>query len=204
LKEEKTLSQIASEYETHTNVISRWRDQALAALPGVFSEQLAQELATKEAAREKECPACHFLPSSVALRVIAMAGERIPLIAEIFAHVVGLGDIQRDIVYTAIFEAYKAHGFRDDLDLLATNLTYPTLSEVLQRIENIAQARHSQNVVALRETKAANSPQQTRGEDHGKAWRLTLTDSGVGWRLHYWQIPTTQGSMIEFANIVKK
>jgi hypothetical protein len=56
LKEEKTLSQIASEYETHTKVISRRRDQALAALPGVFSEQLAQELATKEAAREKECP----------------------------------------------------------------------------------------------------------------------------------------------------
>jgi len=54
LKEEKTLSQIASEYETHTNVISRWRDQALAALPGIFSEQSAQELAEKEAAWEKE------------------------------------------------------------------------------------------------------------------------------------------------------
>jgi transposase-like protein len=54
LKEEKTLSQIASEYETHTNVISRWRDQAVAALPGIFSEQSAQELATKEAAWEKE------------------------------------------------------------------------------------------------------------------------------------------------------
>lgn len=33
LREEKSLSQIASEYGTHTNVISRWRDQALAALP---------------------------------------------------------------------------------------------------------------------------------------------------------------------------
>jgi len=54
LKEEKTLSQIASEYETHTNVISRWRDQAVAALPSIFSEQSAQELATKEAAWEKE------------------------------------------------------------------------------------------------------------------------------------------------------
>ncbi len=54
LKEEKTLSQIASEYETHVNVISRWRDQALAALPGIFIEQSAQEQAAKEAAWEKE------------------------------------------------------------------------------------------------------------------------------------------------------
>ncbi len=54
LKEEKTLSQIASEYETHTNVISRWRDQAVAALPGIFSEHSAQDLAAKEAAWEKE------------------------------------------------------------------------------------------------------------------------------------------------------
>lgn len=28
LREEKSLSQIASEYGTHVNVISRWRDQA--------------------------------------------------------------------------------------------------------------------------------------------------------------------------------
>ena len=54
LKEEKTLSQIASAYETHVNVISRWRDQALTALPGIFSEQSAQEQAAKEAAWEKE------------------------------------------------------------------------------------------------------------------------------------------------------
>ena len=54
LREEKTLSQIASEYGTHTNVISRWRDQALAALPGAFSDQLANAQAAKEAAWEKE------------------------------------------------------------------------------------------------------------------------------------------------------
>jgi transposase-like protein len=54
LKEEKTLSQIASEYETHVNVISRWWDQALAALPGIFNEQPAQELAVKEAEWEKD------------------------------------------------------------------------------------------------------------------------------------------------------
>jgi transposase-like protein len=54
LKEEKSLSQIASEYGTHTNVISRWRDQAIAALPGVFNEQSAKEQAEKEAVWEKE------------------------------------------------------------------------------------------------------------------------------------------------------
>jgi transposase len=54
LREEKTLSHIASEYGTHTNVISRWRDQALAALPGVFNDQAASDQAAKEAAWEKE------------------------------------------------------------------------------------------------------------------------------------------------------
>ena len=49
LREEKTLSHIASEYGTHTNVISRWRDQALAALPGVFNDQAASDQAAKEA-----------------------------------------------------------------------------------------------------------------------------------------------------------
>ena len=54
LREEKTLSQIASEYATHANVISRWRDQALAALPGAFNDPAATDQAAKEAAWEKE------------------------------------------------------------------------------------------------------------------------------------------------------
>jgi transposase-like protein len=54
LREEKTLTQIASEYGTHVNVITRWRDQALAALPAVFDEKTAQVQAAKEAAWEKE------------------------------------------------------------------------------------------------------------------------------------------------------
>ena len=53
-REEKTLSQIASEYGTHTNVISRWRDQALAALPGAFNDQAVSDQASKEAAWEQE------------------------------------------------------------------------------------------------------------------------------------------------------
>jgi transposase len=54
LREEKSLSQIASEYGTHVNVISRWRDQALAALPGVFDDRQAQDQTAKEAEWEKE------------------------------------------------------------------------------------------------------------------------------------------------------
>lgn len=52
LREEKMFSQIASEYATHANVISRWRDQALAALPGAFNDQAATDQAAKEAAWE--------------------------------------------------------------------------------------------------------------------------------------------------------
>jgi len=42
LREEKSLSQIASEYGTHVNVISRWRDQALSGLPALFDDRQAR------------------------------------------------------------------------------------------------------------------------------------------------------------------
>ena len=54
LKEEKTVGQLAAEYGIHTNMLYRWRDQMLAGLPGLFSDQAAQELAEKEAEWEKE------------------------------------------------------------------------------------------------------------------------------------------------------
>jgi transposase len=54
LREEKSLAQIASEYGTHVNVISRWRDQALAGFPALFDDRLAQDQAAKEAEWEKE------------------------------------------------------------------------------------------------------------------------------------------------------
>jgi len=56
----------------------------------------------------------------------------------------------------------------------------------------------------LRETEAGNSPQRTRSRDNAKAWRLMLEKHGAGWRLHYWQIPTEEGSIIEFSNVVKE
>src|SRR6266478_2625000 len=54
LREEKSLSQIASEYGTHTNVISRWRDQALAGLPALFDDRVVHDQAAQEAEWEKE------------------------------------------------------------------------------------------------------------------------------------------------------
>ncbi|HEX6555600.1 MAG TPA: transposase [Ktedonobacteraceae bacterium] len=54
LREEKTVGQLASEYEVHSNMLYRWRDQALAGLPGLFNDQSAQELAEKEAEWQKE------------------------------------------------------------------------------------------------------------------------------------------------------
>ncbi len=36
LKETKTISQIAAEYEVHPNVLRAWRDQAVKELPAVF------------------------------------------------------------------------------------------------------------------------------------------------------------------------
>jgi transposase-like protein len=54
LKEEKTVGQLAAEYEVHSNMLYRWRDQMLAGLPGLFNDQTAQELAEKEAEWHKE------------------------------------------------------------------------------------------------------------------------------------------------------
>ena len=53
-REEKTVGQLAAEYGVHSNMLYRWRDQALAGLPSLFSDQATQELAQKEAAWQQE------------------------------------------------------------------------------------------------------------------------------------------------------
>lgn len=68
-------------------------------------------------------------------------------VAEIFAYVAGLGEIQKDIVYTSVRDAYKAHGFADEHEE-GTVLHYPTLKELLKRIEKNEQGRHTNNVAA--------------------------------------------------------
>jgi transposase len=54
LKEDKTVGQIAAEYEVHSNMLYRWREQMLAGLPGLFNDQTAQQLAEKEAEWRQE------------------------------------------------------------------------------------------------------------------------------------------------------
>ena len=56
----------------------------------------------------------------------------------------------------------------------------------------------------FRKSEAADSPQLIRDADQAKAWRLMVSKHGAGWRLHYWQIPTSEGSTIEFANVCKE
>jgi transposase len=53
-KEEKTISQLSSEYGIHSSQLYKWRDQALAGLPSLFTEQTEKDLAEKEAQWQKE------------------------------------------------------------------------------------------------------------------------------------------------------
>ncbi len=54
LKEEKTVGQLAAEYEVQSNMLYRWREQVIAGLPSLFNEQTAQELAEKESEWQQE------------------------------------------------------------------------------------------------------------------------------------------------------
>lgn len=54
LREEKSVSQLAAEYALHPNQLYQWRDQALQALPSLFSDQSAREQAAKDAAHERQ------------------------------------------------------------------------------------------------------------------------------------------------------
>lgn len=53
LKEEKTVSQIASEYGVHPNQLYRWRAQALEGLPKLFENDRKTQKA-EEAAHERQ------------------------------------------------------------------------------------------------------------------------------------------------------
>jgi putative transposase len=54
LREDKTLSQVAAAHGLHPNLVSQWRDQALAGMAGLFSRAKETDWAAKEAAHEQE------------------------------------------------------------------------------------------------------------------------------------------------------
>ena len=66
-------------------------------------------------------------------------------LAEIFANVTGMGIMQQDLIFMALQDAYKAHGFVDEE---AVDRDYPTPGEVLKRIKKKEQERHINNVAA--------------------------------------------------------
>lgn len=53
LKEEKTVSQISSEYGVHANQLYRWKAQALEGLPGLFENDHKAEKA-QQATHERQ------------------------------------------------------------------------------------------------------------------------------------------------------
>ena len=54
LREDKTLSQVATAHGLHPNQVAQWRDQALAGMASLFSQTQAKDWALKEAAYEQE------------------------------------------------------------------------------------------------------------------------------------------------------
>ena len=58
----------------------------------------------------------------------------------------------------------------------------------------------------VRKTRAADSDQVTRSSDKAKAWRITITLHGAGYRLQYWATPRTDKTpeRIDFANVARE
>jgi transposase-like protein len=54
LREDKTLSQIASAYGLHPNQVSQWRDQALGGMASLFSRKQEQDGQAEAKAHEEE------------------------------------------------------------------------------------------------------------------------------------------------------
>lgn len=54
LNEEKSVAQLAAEYDVHPNQFYRWREIALAGVPRLFSGQSALEQAAKDAAHAQQ------------------------------------------------------------------------------------------------------------------------------------------------------
>lgn len=108
----------------------------------------------------------------------------------------------------APMQFHLGHDFLESADAANLDTNENTLRRIIKAAAAVIadQAKHIKGfkLHELRESEAGNSPQRTRARDNAKAWRLMIGQHGAGWRMHYWQIPTQEGSVIEFSNIVKE
>ncbi len=105
-------------------------------------------------------------------------------LAEIFGYVAGLGDMQRDLVFTAIRDAYHACGFGEEPDE-APEL--PTLNAVLRLIEARERSNRTSNVTARCRPLLEMDLFRPDGQDFG-----TLLQQGVVIDLHNLYVETLQ------------
>ncbi len=90
---------------------------------------------------------------------------------------------------------------RSEITELLLNQIIKTMTRVVAN--KTQEGKHDRHEV--RESDAQGTPQFVRASDNAKAWRITLTTDGAGWRMHYWQIPGgVAGDSIEFSNVLTK
>lgn len=53
-KEEKTFSQLSTEFEVHPNLLYKWREVAVAGLPRLFNGEIALSQAARDAAHGQQ------------------------------------------------------------------------------------------------------------------------------------------------------
>lgn len=88
----------------------------------------------------------------------------------------------------------------DTNETVLRSIIHAAADVIAERAKDI----HSYRLHHFRKSETADSPQLVRESDQGRAWRLMLQKHGAGWRLHYWQIATSEGTLIEFANVCKE
>lgn len=66
-------------------------------------------------------------------------------VSEVFGYVCGLGEIQQDVLYQSIRDAYRSCGFGDEHSDVSE---YPSLENVLNRIERLERESRTQNLTA--------------------------------------------------------
>ena len=100
--------------------------------------------------------------------------------------------------YAFLTSIEKSH--LDVQTIILTRIVHAIAAIIAEKAATVS----SYKLHPLRENIAGDAPQLVRTSDGAKAWRLDLTKEGAGWRLLYWRISTSQGSVIELSKICKE